>query len=414
MGVWGARGLAYLDHESSGDSARKATPKGKKRRKELRQKRSGATAQADAADGEQYGHSAAFEELSRGEPIEPPAEAAAAASYTGSLDAAVSLPRTCVICAWDLELTGGRKIYEQEIFDLGADVGQWRDGGLVKHDEYGSLVHSTQGMSTYVHENIAAPAGVTAAKLLAALPLSEVVDIWLDICEVEADEGAEDEAEVLPVVLAGHGAHAVDFPATYWSMMRAGLDAYQLLTEAGVIGVLDTYKLAKQLALPPAVLARLDKTDTGNESYSNSSLYKALLPKAPRFNAHRALPDATATAAVLGTREMSALLRRANLGGALISLDQLVLKAHADYNKQFAEAGAAHTKKRVCRYCNGAEQPYTTSHGPGAQCACVRRPPLQRSEVCTVQCVRCAAVHLKNVCSNMLSHYHTGCRDPHT
>ena len=80
------------------------------------------------------------------------------------------------------------------------------------------------------------------------------------ICEVEADEGEEGEAEGLPVVLAGHGAHAVDFPATYWSMMHAGLDAYQLLTEAGVIGVLDTLKLAKQLALPPAVLARRDKT----------------------------------------------------------------------------------------------------------------------------------------------------------
>ena len=182
------------------------------------------------------------------------------------------------------------------------------------------------------------------------------------ICEVEADEGEEGEAEGLPVVLAGHGAHAVDFPATYWSMMHAGLDAYQLLTEAGVIGVLDTYKLAKQLALPPAVLARLDKTEKDNVSYSNSSLYKALLPEAPRFNAHRALPDATATAAVLGTKEMSALLRRANLGGALISLDQMVLKAHADYNKQFAEAGAARApgarKQYVCRYCNGAELPY--------------------------------------------------------
>jgi len=111
---------------------------------------------------------------------------------------------------------------------------------------------------------------------------------------------------------------------------------------------------------------------------------------------------------VLGTKEMSALLRRANLGGALISLDQLVLKAHADYNKQFAEAGAAHTKKRVCSYCKGAEQPHHKTRATGPKRLreeALRRPPLQRSEVCTVQCVRCAAVHFKKrYAATMVSH----------
>ena len=238
--------------------------------------------------------------------------------------------------------------------------------GLIKRlERHGrrNLVHGLlkPHLTTWVADNIAAPAGVTAAKLLDAPPLSDVAEMWLDTCMV-GEEGAEDEDEAQPVVLAGHNAHAVDFPATYWSLVRDGLDAYELLTQAGVIGVLDTLKLAKQLNLPPAVLARLDETAAGNKSYSNSSLYKALLPKAPSFDAHRALPDATATASILGSKEMSALLRRANLGDALISLDQLVLKAHADYNKQFAEAGAARApgarKQYVCRYCNGAELPY--------------------------------------------------------
>ena len=93
-------------------------------------------------------------------------------------------------------------------------------------------------------------------------------------------------------------------------------------------------------------------------SYSNSSLYKALLPKKPAFDAHRALPDARATADVLATRAMSSLL--SDCGDALISLEQLVLKAHADYNTQFADAAPA-KKARVCGYCKGTEQPYHAS-----------------------------------------------------
>ena len=101
---------------------------------------------------------------------------------------------------------------------------------------------------------------------------------------------------------------------------------------------------------------------------------------------------------------MSALLRRANLGGALISLDQLVLKAHADYNKQFAEAGAAHTKKRVCRYCNGAEQPYHKSRA-----RCPMRAPVRNFRACLIVSHRVLSrvISSKNrVISRAASSYH--------
>ena len=63
---------------------------------------------------------------------------------------------------------------------------------------------------------------------------------------------------------------------------------------------------------------------------------------------------------MLASKEMVALLQKGDLKGALVSLDQMVLKVRTDYNKRFDSAAPAAGQKRprACGYCKGTELPY--------------------------------------------------------
>ena len=118
----------------------------------------------------------------------------------------------------------------------------------------------------------------------------------------------------------------------YWSMLKLGKEPHRRLKEAGVIGVMDSIKLAH--GLPESVKGRLDKTPKDKKpSFNNKALYKALVGGGVAdLNWHLALDDATATAAVLRAAEMVSLLSSATrvASHSLVSLDQMTLKVHKD------------------------------------------------------------------------------------
>ena len=359
VGSHGEQALRYLDHERHQDSRRKATTDGKRRRKRNRKKRSGeTTANEDGAYNPQG------ERELKEEP--PPEEAAAAATFSGQLDAETPLPHSALVLAWDLEHVGcnaGEKLLDTEVFELGGELLRWAGGKVTPVQgvgEFDSFVRSTKPMTRWVRENIA-EAGpesrrATAEKLLAAPALADVLSSWserIQKAKVHPDE---------PVILVGHNGHSVDWTVMYWGMVKADMRAYEWLTKLGVIGVLDTLKLAKRL--PANWVDKLQKTEGGRPSFANKSVTAALTDRSLEdFVWHRAVDDARATGLVLQSDPFQAMLAQLEGTKALIKLDQLVLSVHHAHNERVKATignGAPASKKRrmsVCSYCGGREQP---------------------------------------------------------
>lgn len=167
------------------------------------------------------------------------------------------------------------------------------------------------------------------------------------------------------MVLGTHNGFAVDWPVLYWSMLRKGLEPYDTLKAAGVVGVLDALYLFKPtggaVGLPPEWVAKLPRTSAGNASFSNSNLYATFYPKARALQWHTANADAFATGENLRSRPGQALLFAPSAArtAAFRSLDALVVSVHDAHNQRFvtATAPAAKRKKSVCQYCKGAVGP---------------------------------------------------------
>jgi hypothetical protein len=216
-------------------------------------------------------------------------------------------------------------------------------------------------MTQWVREHIAmdrpGPKRATPERLLAARTLPEVLAEW-----VSRVQGCK-EVATEPVLLAGHNAFSVDWNIMYCCMVKAEMDAYGTLAGLGVLGVLDTLPLAKQL--PETEKAKLSKTEGGNVSYANKSLVKGLLGWGEdKLTWHQAVDDARGTAEVLRTAAMRALLPRAHLEmKALIQLEQLVLAVHHAHNERVNKTAptappAGKTRKAsVCSYCKGTVLP---------------------------------------------------------
>eukprot|EP00966_Prymnesium_polylepis_P279310 6452896-Prymnesium_polylepis.1 len=287
----------------------------------------------------------------------PPPNSINPSIFSGQLDLFVPLEPDFVLVTFDLELTGsqaGETIFDSKPFDVGFVHTEVHNSIFSDSHAVGSLVHTPKPLTAWVQQNIAAPAGVTSQQILGADPLEEVLQSLL----VEPLEAVQqsDDGSTLPVILVGHNSFGTDWPALYWAMLQEGLDPYELFArQLNVRAVLDTQRLAQ--GLPASIVDKLSRTDGGRPSYSNSSLYKALCPKAPDLAWHTAKADAQATAAVLASPPMRQLLFSsppcAALKSALISVDQLVLKVHAQFNSRFKDEPAAKAarKPKTCSYC---------------------------------------------------------------
>ena len=360
VGSHGEHALSYLDHESRGDSQRKSTLAGKRRRKANRRKRSGETNTVE--DG------AYAPQSERGLAEVPLPTGVDASVYSGTLDATMVLPTRALIVPWDLEHTGaqgGESVRNQDVFEFGAVMLQWDGGRLtrVAGNEFSSFVRHSKPMTKWVRENIAeagpAERQATSERLVQAPPLCEVITKWF------AAVKAAKKSPMDPVILAAHNGHSVDWTVTYWAMVRAGMDAHAVLSDLGVVGVLDTLKLAKML--PESEVSKLAKTPQGLPSFTNKSLTAALTNESvDRLVWHRALDDARATGAVMHSQPMQKLLANpAHLENAkaLITRDQLVAAVHHAHNEQVqiatGTAAPAGRKRRAgtCSYCQGRELP---------------------------------------------------------
>ena len=148
----------------------------------------------------------------------------------------------------------------------------------------------------------------------------------------------------------------------YWGMVKAGMRAYEWLAKLGVIGVLDTLKLAKQL--PAKWVDKLLETEGGRPSFANKSVFAALTNRSiDEFVWHRAVDDARATGLVLCSGPFRTMLPKMQGTKALIKIEQLVLSVHHEHNERVKATngtGAPAGKKRrvsTCTYCGGREQP---------------------------------------------------------
>jgi len=186
--------------------------------------------------------------------------------------------------------------------------------------------------------------------------LIEVLASWSE--RIEKAKQRPDE----PVILAGHNGHSVDWTVMYWGMVKAGMRAYEWLAKLGVIGVLDTLKLAKQL--PAKWVDKLLETEGGRPSFANKSVFAALTNRSlDEFVWHRAVDDARATGLVLCSGPFRTMLPKMQGTKALIKIEQLVLSVHHEHNERVKATngtGAPAGKKRrvsTCTYCGGREQP---------------------------------------------------------
>ena len=219
-------------------------------------------------------------------------------------------------------------------------------------------------MTRWVRENIAelGPESrrATPERLVQAPTLTTVLEGWVERIKGYKRDAAE------PVILAGHNGWAVDWTVTYWCMVKQGMDAYEILKGLGVLGVLDTERLAKHL--PADEQRKLSPTAGGRPSFANKSLVTGLLGVGEdSYIWHRAVDDARATARVLQCEAMQVLLRAAHRDAqqmsVLVSLEQLVLKVHHAHNERVQKAApnappAGKTRKAsVCSYCNGQALP---------------------------------------------------------
>jgi hypothetical protein len=96
--------------------------------------------------------------------------------------------------------------------------------------------------------------------------------------------------------LAGHNSYAYDFPMVYALLTDAGLDAYTVLRDAGVDGIMDTLVEARQLTWNK----KPTNANTGKDSLSLGSVYVSpeVQVEPTPFVAHTALADAKATTVV--------------------------------------------------------------------------------------------------------------------
>ena len=226
--------------------------------------------------------------------------------------AVILIPKAYVLVIFDVEHTGafkGEFLKDAEIWQIGSTILLCTDGRTTPihgtQTGFNSLVHSTRKMAVGRDKDgnrvgalaIAEQAGVTSAMLLLAPKVEDVARMWLAVIRA-----ARSALNQLPVVLGGHHAHSVDFNCFMHNMERVKGQGMEWLQAAGVIGVLDTLKLAKDL--PLAVKNLLPRTvKRGAASAKNEYLYMALVPEAERkaMHWHDAYDDACATAAWLGS-----------------------------------------------------------------------------------------------------------------
>ena len=230
-----------------------------------------------------------------------------------------AMPSSCLIVIFDVEHSGmhkGETLKDAEIWQIGATMLVSSNGQTKVMAEtvyqFKSLVHSTRRMALGKDAvgnrvgalAIAEKAGVTAEMLRLAPKLEDVARLWLAVIN-----SARSALNHLPVVLGGHHAHSVDFKCFLYNMERLQGQGIEWLQAAGVVGVLDTLKLAKDL--PLAVKMLLPRTEKrGAASAKNEYLYMALVPEAERkaMHWHDAFDDACATAAWLGSDSAQGVL----------------------------------------------------------------------------------------------------------
>jgi hypothetical protein len=236
--------------------------------------------------------------------------------YHGKLDHKLPLPLSCLLAFFDLEHTGcelGGKLEDAVIWEFGSATIRGSSAGLaiLEDDQQlsvNSLTQCCKEPTEYVR-GMQLKAKVTKQALATAPLLKDVVDGWLAALTSIATAGDTPT----PVVLAGHGSHSVDFKLLFWSLKRAGLDPYQTLHDAGVLGVLDTTKLIRNLPqctreLLPLTHAAVEASKRGGAAGatkgrdgSNKACYETFVSKSDQRHHgpvqwHRSRDDARANA----------------------------------------------------------------------------------------------------------------------
>lgn len=168
------------------------------------------------------------------------------------------------------------------------------------------------------------------------------------------------------VIAARHKALLQASPATRPIMLHGA----HITTSAAFDSLLFTHRQGVSSASMGSVAASSRTNDSSEPRVAPQGLNMRYIGGRCSGAAHAfAAADALDTSYILCSTPMAALLRKT--GEACISLDQLALKAHTEFNRRFeAEPPAAASGKRKCSYCQGAVLPahtdrrVTSSPGP--------------------------------------------------
>ena len=182
---------------------------------------------------------------------------------------------------------------------------------------------------------IALQAGVTAAMLRNAPSLHTVATRWQSCINAVRTELSQ-PSNPLPVVLAAHNGHALDFKVLTYGLDKAIGSAESWMNSIGVVSILDTLRLVNHL--PGSVRELLPATEGGGrKSGKNEHLFATLVPheeqrKLGKLSWHHAYDDAVGTAAWLQTsavvRVLTTLCEQLR-GDTLVSLRQALAVARA-------------------------------------------------------------------------------------
>jgi hypothetical protein len=128
--------------------------------------------------------------------------------------------------------------YSETPLTVLATVHYKRDGNFDKLESAaghwpGTLIHTTTPFTWYVQSHMVSKrkdARSIANDLTTAPTLQQVTSSWIDLIKKERSRLAQG-GPALPVVIAGHNAHAIDFKPLYWGMLEAQMAPYDTLKQ---------------------------------------------------------------------------------------------------------------------------------------------------------------------------------------
>lgn len=229
------------------------------------------------------------------------------------------LPLPCILITGDLETSGAAGVYMNDMTQLCFKACLLSEGGAGPEiNHVSTYVATQQNIPPWCQElTRITPASEEGSPLRGAPAFR---DVWQRLLGMlAAARAAEGVPAGCPIVLAGHNFLQFDFVAMYCQCRREEVDLFAQLRDAGVVGLVDSLHVAREVAWtdgPPT------DPDTGATTHKLGACYTAL-GFGLLLDAHDAAADVEANVHVLTSPPFLMCMRAPCMYG----LAQCVLRA---------------------------------------------------------------------------------------